>query len=118
MTTRSICISAAVLLLALTLTWPALPDQSNTDHIGQSSGAGAGALITTETKPRSVQLGECLGGVDRLFRHDTDPFTASARLRLAARQRNFAPVRQFDETTDKLASAFDDVFGAFGQAFW
>jgi hypothetical protein len=28
------------------------------------------------------------------------------------------PVRQFDETTDKLASAFDDVFGAFGQALW
>jgi hypothetical protein len=26
------------------LTWPALPEQSNTDHIGQSSGAGAGKL--------------------------------------------------------------------------
>jgi hypothetical protein len=44
MTTRSICISAAVLLLALTLTWPALPEQSNTDRIGQSSEAGAGKL--------------------------------------------------------------------------
>ena len=48
MTTRSICISAAVLLLALTLTWPALPEQSNTSRIGQSSGAGAGKLRSAD----------------------------------------------------------------------
>ena len=34
MTTRSICISAAVLLLALTLTWPAFPGQNNTKRFG------------------------------------------------------------------------------------
>jgi hypothetical protein len=45
MTTRSFCISAAVLLLAMTLTWPAFPGQSNTNRIGsQSSGAGAGKV--------------------------------------------------------------------------
>jgi hypothetical protein len=45
MTTRSICISAAVLLLAMMLTWPAFPDQSNTKPVGsQSSGAGAGKI--------------------------------------------------------------------------
>ncbi len=45
MTTRSFCISAAVLLLALTLTWPAFPNQSNTSRIGsQSSGPGAGKV--------------------------------------------------------------------------
>ncbi|MGB7774069.1 MAG: hypothetical protein WBL43_19925 [Pseudolabrys sp.] len=45
MTSRSICISAAVLLLAMMLTWPAFPDQSNTKPVGnQSSGAGAGKI--------------------------------------------------------------------------
>jgi hypothetical protein len=43
MTTRSFCISAAVLLLAMTLTWPAFPGQSNSNRVAsQSSGAGAG----------------------------------------------------------------------------
>ena len=45
MTTRSFCISAAVLLLAMTLTWPAFPGQSDTSRIGsQSSGPGAGKV--------------------------------------------------------------------------
>lgn len=60
MTTRSICISAAVLLLALTLTWPAFPGQSNTNHIGsQSTGAGTGKVTFspfTVTKETDVSL--------------------------------------------------------------
>ena len=45
MTTRSLCISAAVLLLAMTLTWPAFPGRSNTNRVAsQSSGAGAGKV--------------------------------------------------------------------------
>ena len=45
MTTRSLCISAAVLLLAMTLTWPAFPGRSNTNRAAsQSSGAGAGKV--------------------------------------------------------------------------
>ena len=37
MTTRSLCISAAVLLLAMTLTWPAFPGQSNTESAQEKS---------------------------------------------------------------------------------
>jgi hypothetical protein len=45
MTTRSLCISAAVLLLAMTLTWPAFPGRSNTNRVAsQSSGADAGKV--------------------------------------------------------------------------
>ena len=45
MTTRSFCISAAVLLLAMTLTWPAFPSRGNTNRLAsQSSGAGAGKV--------------------------------------------------------------------------
>jgi len=45
MTTRSLCISAAVLLLAMTLAWPAFPGRSDTNRIAsQSSGVGAGKV--------------------------------------------------------------------------
>jgi|RhiMethySRZTD1v2_1073278.scaffolds.fasta_scaffold5169368_1 hypothetical protein len=64
------------------------------------------ALITTDMQAEK-----------RSVRRVTDPFSASARPRLAGRQRNLAPVWQFDETANKLAGAFDDVFGALGQAF-
>ena len=45
MTTRGLCISAAVLLLAMTLAWPAFPGRSDTNRIAsQSSGVGAGKV--------------------------------------------------------------------------
>lgn len=70
MTTRSFCISAAVLLLAMTLTWPAFPGQSDTNHIGsQSSGAGARKVtfnpfsVTKKTDKSSPPL--CAKGATR-----------------------------------------------------
>ena len=53
MTTRSFCISAAVLLLAMTLTWPAFPGQSDTEPYRQSelrSGRRKSQLQSTVTK--------------------------------------------------------------------
>ena len=70
MTTRSFCISAAVLLLAMTLTWPAFPGQTDTNEIGsQSSGAGAGKVtvnpfsVTKKTDKSSPPL--CAKGATR-----------------------------------------------------
>ena len=54
MTTRSLCISAAVLLLAMTLAWPAFPGRSNTSH--QSSGAGAG-IVNFQSIPGDEENG-------------------------------------------------------------
>ena len=75
MTTRSICISAAVLLLALTLTWPAFPGQNNTKRIGsQCTGAegdrsvlaglvrnSGGEKFTTLTEKVSPWTAACSG---------------------------------------------------------
>ena len=68
MTTRSFCISAAVLLLAMTLTWPAFPGQSDANHIGsQSSGAGKVTFnpfsVTKKTDKSSPPL--CAKGATR-----------------------------------------------------
>ena len=68
MTTRSFCISAAVLLLAMTLTWPAFPGQSDKNHIdSQSSEAGAGKVtfnpVTKKTDKSSPPL--CPKGATR-----------------------------------------------------
>jgi type VI protein secretion system component Hcp len=85
MTTRSFCISAAVLLLAMTLTWPTFPGQGNTNHIGsQSSGAGAGKVtfnlfsVTKKTDKSSPALMR-KGGDEKLQGADVKGYSTDNR---------------------------------------